>query len=117
MQGLILCGCCRSRNYRFGTSACCQRFRIKYIWCGINSCRSTIRKTGDWIIVDGVEGEVVNIGLRTTLIRTAGTMITVPNSNMVNSPVENFGKEIWRILQNLEEDSNPAKLKQFCEVL
>ena len=44
---------------------------------------------GDWIIVDGVEGEVVTIALRTTLIRTsADTLVTVPNSNITNSSVE-----------------------------
>ena len=76
---------------------------------------------GDWIIVDGVEGEVVNIGLRTTLIRTsADTMITVPNSNMVNSPVENFSKRRFRRITpkfELEEDSNPAALREFCDIL
>ena len=76
---------------------------------------------GDWIIVDGVEGEVVNIGLRTTLIRTsADTMITVPNSNMVNSPVENFSKRRFRRITpkfELEENSNPTALKEFCDIL
>ena len=76
---------------------------------------------GDWIIVDGVEGEVVNIGLRTTLIRTsADTMVTVPNSNMVNSPVENFSKRRFRRITpkfELEEDSDPAALRKFCDIM
>ena len=52
---------------------------------------------GDWIIVDGVEGEVVTIALRTTLIRTSSdTLVTVPNSNITNSSVENFSQRRFR---------------------
>ena len=55
------------------------------------------------------------------MIRTsADTMITVPNSNMVNSPVENFSKRRFRRITpkfEFEEDSNPAHLKEFCEIL
>ena len=46
-------------------------------------------KVGDWIIVGAAEGEVIEINLRTTLIRTsADTIITMPNANLVNTPVE-----------------------------
>ena len=76
---------------------------------------------GDWILVDGIEGEVVEIGLRTTLIRSsADTLITVPNSNLVNSPVENFSQRRVRRIQptfEFEADSNPESLKKFCENL
>ena len=54
-------------------------------------------KVGDWIIVGAAEGEVIEINLRTTLIRTsADTIITMPNANLVNTPVENVGKRRWR---------------------
>lgn len=76
---------------------------------------------GDWILVDGIEGEVVQIGLRTTLIRSsADTLITVPNSNLVNSPVENFSQRRFRRIQptfEFEADSDPDSLKTFCEKL
>ena len=76
---------------------------------------------GDWILVDGIEGEVVQIGLRTTLIRSgADTLITVPNSNLVNSPVENFSQRRFRRIRpsfEFEADSDPAALKSFCEML
>ena len=76
---------------------------------------------GDWILVEDIEGEVVQIGLRTTLIRSsADTLITVPNSNLVNSPVENFSQRRFRRIQpsfEFEADSDPASLKDFCEKL
>jgi Small-conductance mechanosensitive channel len=52
---------------------------------------------GDWIIVEDVEGEVISIGLRTTMIRTGNdTIVTMPNSNITNSPVENFTMRRFR---------------------
>ncbi len=76
---------------------------------------------GDWILVEGIEGEVVEIGLRTTLIRSsADTLITIPNANLVNSPVENFSQRRFRRIQptfEFEANSNPESLKSFCEKL
>jgi len=76
---------------------------------------------GDWIIVDGVEGEVITIGLRTTMIRTGNdTIVTMPNSNITNSPVENFTMRRFRRIRpafEFEEDSNQESLKKFCDSL
>ena len=76
---------------------------------------------GDWILVDGIEGEVVQIGLRTTIIRSsADTIITIPNSNLVNSPVENFSQRRFRRIQPIfefEVNSDAESLKLFCEKL
>ena len=75
-------------------------------------------KIGDWVIIDSVEGEVCEISLRTTLVRTAAdTIVTVPNANLVNTPVENFGKRRWRRWQttlHLDLNSDPASVSTFC---
>ena len=76
---------------------------------------------GDWIVVGSVEGEVISIGLRTTQIRSsADTMITVPNSNITNSSVENFSQRRFRRIQpsfDFEVNSDPDALKKFCDSL
>ena len=76
-------------------------------------------KVGDWVIVDSVEGEVMEISLRTTLIRTAAdTVVTVPNANLVNTPIENFGKRRWRRWQSLlhlDLNSNPEDVASYCD--
>jgi MscS family membrane protein len=76
---------------------------------------------GDWIIVEGVEGEVISIGLRTTMIRTGNdTIVTMPNSNITNSPVENFTMRRFRRIRpsfEFEEDSDEGALKKFCDSL
>ena len=46
----------------------------------------------DWVIVDGVEGEVEAIGLRSTRIRTLErTVVSIPNGRLAESRSENFG--------------------------
>ncbi|MEC7706476.1 MAG: mechanosensitive ion channel family protein [Candidatus Thermoplasmatota archaeon] len=76
---------------------------------------------GDWIIVEDIEGEVMNIGLRTTMLRTGNdTIVTVPNSNITNSPVENYSKRRFRRIRptfEFEEANDLEALKEFCDGL
>jgi MscS family membrane protein len=50
-------------------------------------------RIGEWIKVNGVEGTVEDIGMRTTKIRSFGkSLITVPNQIVANNPIENFSR-------------------------
>jgi MscS family membrane protein len=50
-------------------------------------------RIGEWIKVDGVEGTVEDIGMRTTKIRSfQKSLITVPNQIIANNPIENFSR-------------------------
>jgi len=74
-------------------------------------------KVGDWVDVGNSQGEVVEINLRTTLIRTGiDTIITIPNANLVSTPVENYGKRRWRRWQTMvhfDINSDPDKVEAF----
>ena len=74
-------------------------------------------KVGDWVVVGASEGEVIEINLRTTLIRTGlDTVITIPNANLVSTPVENYGKRRWRRWQTMlhfDINSHPDKVEAF----
>ncbi len=50
-------------------------------------------RIGEWIKVNGVEGTVENIGMRTTKVRSfQKSLITVPNHIVANHPIENFSR-------------------------
>lgn len=52
---------------------------------------------GDWILCEGVEGEVEELSFRSTRIRTATQEIVyIPNSNMSKSPITNFSRRGFR---------------------
>lgn len=54
-------------------------------------------KKGDWITVDGVGGSIVDINFFFTTINTADNKrVTIPNSTIVNSSVENAGANTTR---------------------
>ena len=75
-------------------------------------------KMGDWIKVGNFEGEVIEVGIRTTLIRSsADTVVTLPNASLVNKNIENFGKRRWRRYQPvlyLDLASNSENVESFC---
>lgn len=56
---------------------------------------SNVFSQGDWIVVDGNEGVVVEIGLRVTTIRTFdNALIAIPNGTFANKEVKNWNKRV-----------------------
>jgi MscS family membrane protein len=49
-------------------------------------------KVGDWVRVEGAEGTVEAVGLRSTRLRTLDrTVVTIPNGKLADGRVESFG--------------------------
>jgi len=76
-------------------------------------------KVGDWVIVDGSEGTVEDIGFRSTRIRTFyNSLITVPNGEVAVKPVDNMGLRTYRRYKttlSVTYDTPPEKIEAFCE--
>jgi MscS family membrane protein len=48
---------------------------------------------GDWVVVEGVEGTVEEVGLRCTRVRTfANALVTVPNMKLTTASIVNWSK-------------------------
>ena len=64
---------------------------------GIIIVSTKMFKKGDYIIVDDVEGSITEINfLFTTLLTSDNKKVTLPNSELVNSPVTNLGANAKR---------------------
>ena len=74
---------------------------------------------GDWIVCDDIEGVVIDIGFRSTKIKTFyDSIITVPNSKLSDSIIDNLGKRKarrTRIQLDITYDTQPEKIKAFIE--
>ncbi len=74
-------------------------------------------RVGDWVIVDGVEGEVEAIGLRSTRVRTLErTVVSFPNGRLADSRAENFGPRDrirFRTVFGLEYRTSAAQMTQI----
>ena len=74
---------------------------------------------GDWIVVEGVEGVVEDVGFRSTRIRTFyDSLITLPNSKLITASVDNYGARNYRRYTKklpILWSTSPEKLEAFCE--
>jgi MscS family membrane protein len=74
---------------------------------------------GDWVVIGDLEGTVEQIGFRSTRVRTFyNSLITIPNSNLVNSAVDNLGVRKYRRVKcmiGVQYDTPPEKIEAFCE--
>jgi len=76
-------------------------------------------KIGDWIKLGDIEGNVEEVGFRSTRIRTFyNSLITVPNSVVAKEKIDNMGvRPLRRIRQNLGiiYETPPDRIEAFCE--
>ena len=74
---------------------------------------------GDWIRIGDQEGTVTEVGFRSTRIRTFyDSIITIPNSHLVNSTVDNMGGRRyrrWSTKLGVQYDTAPERIEAFCE--
>lgn len=74
---------------------------------------------GDWINVDGMDGTVEEIGMRSTRIRTFyNSLITIPNSNLIKAKVDNYGRRKYRRIKTtiaITYNTPPERIEVFCE--
>ncbi len=76
---------------------------------------------GDWIVFDGGEGTVIEVGVRSTRIRTFyDSVISIPNGKLADALIDNMGRRNFRrysALIGLTYDSPPEKVEKFVEEL
>ncbi|OUU20671.1 MAG: hypothetical protein CBC13_10390 [Planctomycetia bacterium TMED53] len=74
---------------------------------------------GDWVKVGGIQGVVEEIGFRCTRIRTfESSLVSVPNSELVNGVIDNMGQRNYRrfkTLVGLRYETPADKIEAFCE--
>ncbi len=74
---------------------------------------------GDWIVIGDIEGTVERVGFRSTRVRTFyNSVVTIPNSKMVNSHVDNYGARQFRrvrIMLSITYATPPERIDAFCE--
>ncbi len=80
-----------------------------------------VYKTGDYIKIDGTEGVVENINLRSTKIRTLDNhLVTIPNDKMANSVVSNVtmaNKRRIDLTFGVTYDTSDEKLNKAIEII
>lgn len=94
---------------------------IKNIFGGITIFTDNPFRIGDRVKVDGFDGFVEDIGVRSTRIRTLEKrLVAIPNYKIVEASVENISEEPKRrVLMKigLVYDTTPAKMEEAIQIL
>lgn len=76
-------------------------------------------QVGDWVVIDGHEGIVEEVGMRSTRIRTFyDSLISIPNNTVANAAVDNYGQRRYRrcmVTLGLTYDTTPDQMQAFVE--
>ncbi|NQW30422.1 MAG: mechanosensitive ion channel [Ignavibacteria bacterium] len=76
---------------------------------------------GDWVAFESVEGNIEEVGFRSTRIRTmADTIISVPNGRLADLTVDNYGLRVFRRYRTtlgVEYSTSPELLAEFIVAL
>ncbi|MGD2115503.1 MAG: mechanosensitive ion channel family protein, partial [Acidobacteriota bacterium] len=74
---------------------------------------------GDWVVIGSFEGIIEDVGFRSVRIRTFyNSLITLPNSNLISSAVDNYGARRyrrWSTTLSITYDTPPETIEAFCE--
>jgi MscS family membrane protein len=94
---------------------------VKNIFGGITIFLDKPFKISDKIKIDAFEGVVEEIGMRRTRIRTAqGRLITIPNAQFSEKPIENISREPSMQVKmqiNLPNTTSPEQIRKAKEIL
>lgn len=94
---------------------------IKNIFGGITIFTDSTFQIGDVIRINDAEGTVVDIGLRSTRIRTYDRrLVIIPNSQLIDAVVTNISSEPGRrvvIDLGLTYDTSPDKMQEAIAIL
>ncbi|MBC8753036.1 mechanosensitive ion channel family protein [Kordia sp. YSTF-M3] len=94
---------------------------LQNIFGGISVFTDKPFRIDDRIKIDGFDGKVEEIGIRSSRIRTlSGSLVTIPNSIFISNSVENIALEPTRkivLKLGLTYQTSPAKIKEAMEIL
>jgi len=76
-------------------------------------------QVGQWVKVGNADGDVVDVGFRSTKIRTFyNSVISIPNSEVANSSIDNMGMRQYRRVKTtigIAYDTPTEKIEAFLE--
>jgi len=76
-------------------------------------------QVGDWVVMQGVEGTVEEVGMRSTRLRTSyRSLVSIPNAKVADGIVDNHGARDSRrtsVTLGLQYDTTPEQMEAFCD--